>query len=82
MTCRKLTPSIIVCIQPWGRLKLGNSYVWLDYHPYLGPSFYRDAARSKLYEPIDELDPIWPVFGAWLDKFEAAKRKRMARTKP
>jgi hypothetical protein len=74
MTCVRIGNGT-VCISPWGRLKLGNRYVWVDFHEYCGPSFYTDAAMSKVYEPADENDPIWPLFGKWLEKYRAAKDK-------
>lgn len=30
---------------------------------------------SRLYDPADEADPIWPVFGVWLDKFNVRTTK-------
>ena len=60
----------------FGRLKLDNRYVWLDFHDYCGPSFFRDSAMSKVYEPEGENDPIWPVFEQWLTKYRAAKEKQ------
>lgn len=70
----------IVCSSPWGRLKVGNKYVWVDYHTYCGPSFFHDANQSRLYDPVDENDPVWPVFSAWLEKFEAAKAASSAKS--
>jgi hypothetical protein len=66
---------IFVCTNPWGRLHLGNRYVWVDFHEYCGPSFYWDSAMTKNYDPADESDPIWPLFGTWLEKYRAAKEK-------
>jgi hypothetical protein len=66
----------IVCVDPWGRLKVGNRYVWVLFHEYCGPSFYTDAAMSKLYDPNDENDPVWPQFERWLKKYRAAKDKQ------
>lgn len=76
-----MTTSMIVCCSPWGRLKVGNRYVWVDFHPYCGPSFYRDSAMTKLYEPADENDPVWCEFGKWLEKYEATKAKEQAAKK-
>jgi hypothetical protein len=72
MTCIRIGNGI-VCVNPWGRLKLGSRYVWVDFHEYCGPSFYWDAAETEVYEPADEHDPIWPLFGKWLKKYRAAK---------
>ena len=71
----------IVCTSPWGRLKVGNKYVWVDFHPYCGPSFYHDSNMSKLYDPVDEHDPVWPVFGAWYDKHLAVEAAKAVRAK-
>lgn len=77
MTCTRYGNAII-CTNPWGRLKLGNRYVWLDFHTYCGPSFFWDSAMTKVYDPVDENDPIWPVFGRWLEKHQAREEKAAA----
>lgn len=33
---------------------------------------------TKLYEPEDENDPIWPVFEAWLEKHRKAMAEQKA----
>lgn len=50
------------------RLTLGNRYIWLEYHSYLGPTFWSDRNCTKPYYPIEENDPIWPIFNVWLNK--------------
>ncbi len=75
MTCTR-TPGGIVCANPWGRLHVGNRYVWVDYHSYCGPSFSYDSAGNLPYNPVDESDPVWPEFSKWLKKYEAAKAKK------
>ena len=67
------TGNAIVCVSPWARLKVGNRYITMDYHLYCGPSFYWDRDMTKEYEPSGVDDPIWPVFEAWLKKYEAAR---------
>ena len=67
MTCTKFG-DVIVCTNPFGRIKLGNRYIWIDYHAYCGPAFYRDSKMEKPYEPADENDPVWAAFEAWLTK--------------
>lgn len=74
MTCIHFG-SAIICVNPWGRLKLGNRYVWVDFHEYCGPSFSWDAYGRKPYDPVDENDPIWPLFGVWLEKYRAKQAK-------
>ena len=81
MTCTRIG-NAIVCTNPWGRLHVGNRYVWVDFHPYCGPSFYADGAMSKVYDPIDESDPVWPEFGKWLDKHDAAKARAQSTSQP
>ena len=62
-------------VSPWGRLKVGNRYVWVYFPSYSGPSFFTDANMSKVYEPADESDPVWPEFSKWLGKHQATKAK-------
>lgn len=81
MTCIRMGSSAIVCVSPWGRLKVGNRYVWVDFHEYCGPSFYWDSAMTKLYDPKDENDPVWEQFGRWLGKYRAGKDKQAAMAK-
>ena len=75
MTCTRIG-NIIVCTNPWGRLHVGNRYIWVDFHEYCGPSFSYDANGDKPYEPEDENDPVWPAFKKWHAKYRAAKEKR------
>lgn len=82
MTCIPFAGGI-VCVTPTiniGRLKLGNWYVYVDFHPYCGPAFYWDQNGQKVYDPKDENDPIWPLFMDWMKKrdkkiADAAARK-------
>lgn len=74
MTCINIG-NAIVCCSPWGRLKVGNRYITMDYHPYCGPTFYYDRAMTKVYEPVDENDPVWDEFTKWLVKYNAKKEK-------
>lgn len=78
MTCIRISSNAIVCVQPWGRMKVGARYVWLEFHPYCGPSFFTDSNMTRRYEPKDESDPVWPEFERWLKKHNAAKKKREA----
>lgn len=78
MTCIHIGTGI-VCVNPWGRLKVGNRYVWVDFHPYCGPAFFTDAGMTKTYDPVDENDPVWPEFTKWHDKHRAAKEKQAAK---
>lgn len=76
MTCLRMG-NAIVCISPWGRLRLGNRYVWVDFHEYCGPSFYWDSANTKPYEFQEDIenDPIWPIFEKWLEKYNREKER-------
>lgn len=74
MTCTRFGNSI-VCTNPWGRLHVGKQYIWVDFHEYCGPSFYTDAAMSKLYDPANEKDPVWPPFEKWYKKYKDSKLK-------
>lgn len=74
MTCTRIG-NIIVCTSPWGRLHVGNRYIWLDFHPYCGPAFSYDQAGDKPYDPVDENDPVWPEFNKWYAKYRAAKER-------
>lgn len=70
MTCTPFSGGI-VCVTPTiniGRLKLGNRYVYVDFHPYFGPLFSWDQNGEKAYDPKDESDPIWPLFESWMKK--------------
>lgn len=81
MACIRIGGSAIVCVSPWGRLKVGHRYVWLDFHEWCGPRFYSDAAMTKVYDPKAEQDPVWEPFGKWLKKFQASQVKKHARLK-
>lgn len=75
MTCTRIG-NAIVCTNPWGRLHVGNRYVWVDFHPYCGPLFSYDQAGNKPYEPKGVRDPVWKEFKKWFKKYEASKAKK------
>ena len=72
MTCTRFGNAIVCTSANIGRLHVGNRYVYVDFHPYCGPSFSFDACGDKPYEPTDENDPVWPVFEQWHKKQAAA----------
>lgn len=78
MTCINFG-NAIVCVQPWGRLHVNGKYIYVDFHEYCGPSFTQDRAGNVPYDPVDENDPVWEAFGKWLDKYNAAKGKRISK---
>lgn len=80
MTCTTMT-MMHICTNPHGRLKVGNRYVWVDYHRHCGPEFSWDAAGNKPYEPKGEHDPIWEVFLTWLEKRDAKEHQSNAEVK-
>jgi hypothetical protein len=73
MTCKRI-PNGIVCVNPWARFHVGNRYIWMEYHPYGGPTFFTDRNCTQIYEPKVN-DPVWPVFTKWHDQHMAAKGK-------
>lgn len=54
-----------ICVSPVYRLKVCGKYIWMEWHSYLGPSFYTDRKCEKQYWPDDEDDVIWVVFKRW-----------------
>lgn len=72
MTCNRMEGGIICTSDTWGRLHVGNRYIWMDFHRYCGPSFFYDSDMTKIYEPVDEKDPVWPVFEKWYAKNQPA----------
>ena len=74
MPCTQVGSAIVCTSANYGRLHVGNRYIYVDYHPYCGPSFSFDAGGAKPYEPDDENDPIWPVFEKWHKKKAKAKQ--------
>ena len=72
MTCTN-AGSMIICSDPYGRLHVGNKYIWVSFHHFCGPSFYTDTAMSNLYDPEDENDPVWPEFEKWYAKWKWPK---------
>lgn len=79
MTCIR-AGNAIICVNDWGRLHIGNRYVWVSMHPYCGPSFFWDTAMTKEYDIKGRRDPIWPAFEAWYEK-QKAKKQRNERKK-
>ena len=68
--------SVIFCTaNKCGRLHVENKYYYVEFHNWLGPTFYSDQYQT-VYEPSDENDPIWPAFMKWFDKSFARKGER------
>lgn len=50
MTCIRIEHGFI-CFQPSHRLRLADGRrVFMEWHNYLGPTFYRDAAMQRIWE--------------------------------
>lgn len=72
MTCYRI-PNGIICINPHGRLHVGNRYIVVSFHEFCGPSF--EYMNGTYYDPKDENDPVWPEFEKWYVKYRAKKDK-------
>jgi hypothetical protein len=77
MACIRMFGAIVT-IHPGFQLHVGNHYIFGSFHEYCGPIFFTDRNETKEYIPKDEDDPVWPVFYAWLKKYEARKAKQKA----
>lgn len=50
MTCVRIGGAI-VCYQPFYRLRLQDgTCVFMEWHSYLGPTFYRDRKCNRIWE--------------------------------
>jgi len=50
MTCHRIGGAI-VCISPFYRLPLRDgTHVFMEWHSYLGPTFFRDRNRTRIIE--------------------------------
>ena len=67
MTCTNVGFAII-CTSPFGRLHVGNRYIYVDYHPYCRPAFYTDRNMDKEYFTTGADDPVWDALDVWLKK--------------
>lgn len=67
-------------VYPCGRLNVLGKYVYVSFHPYLGPEFSRGDDR---FEPANEAEEeaLWAAFGKWFDKFKANEAKLKERGK-
>ena len=72
MTCNRIENRFICTSNECARLHVGRRHVWVDFHAYLGPTFFYDRDMTKVYIPIDESDPVWPVFERWISGHHAA----------
>lgn len=64
-----------VSVSPGGRLHVGKKYVYLSFHPYLGPEFL--TMKYEAFEPQDEAEEelMWSEFSKWHEKFKAHEAK-------
>ena len=50
--------NVIVCTSPWFRLRLDDGrHVFMDWHHYCGPTFYRDKNQNRVIDEWWE-DPL------------------------
>ena len=50
MTCIRV-PNGIVCLVPFFRIRLlDGSYVFMEFHSYAGPVFYKDKLGARMIE--------------------------------
>lgn len=57
MTCHHIG-NAIVCTQPAYRLPLADGRrIWMEWHHYCGPTFYRDRGLMRMIAEWD-LDPL------------------------
>jgi len=68
MPCIPIPTGGYICTNNWGRLHLGNRYIWVEFHKYCGCIFWKDSNCREEYIPKDENDPIWVEFYKWLNK--------------
>ena len=67
MPCTKILGGIICTTNNFGRIHVGNKYVYFDYHSYFGPSFYSDTGYTKEFIPEKDSE-IWDKFESWMKK--------------
>ncbi len=67
--------NVTVSTNPGGRLNVGGKYVYVSFHPYLGPEFF--DSKDNPFEPENEAqeERMWEEFGKWLKKFNANEEK-------
>lgn len=57
MTCLRI-PGGIICLVPFYRLRLEDGrYVFMEWHSYLGPCFYKDKNQCRMIDDWYE-DPL------------------------
>lgn len=69
MTCDCLGGFCLTLLPPLVRLRTSDGgYLYLEWHEYLGPTFYRDRQRTRELSVtglVDEDDPAWAAFDWW-----------------
>lgn len=64
MTCVRVNESTIICMAPPAiRLRRG---VWMEFHEYFGPQFYRNRALTKVIHDWAYRQDILEVFEPWV----------------
>lgn len=70
MTCIRMGLSMI-CMSPDYRLRLSDGgYVFMSWHPYCGPMFYKDKALNREIEDWYENTLICDALGWFIDRGE------------
>ena len=64
MACNKIKEGYLCTGDDWVNLEPFGAKIWMSWHNYLGPTFYRSEAAIK---PIVVPGPkTWEAFGKWL----------------
>jgi hypothetical protein len=53
--------------------------IYMSFHDYCGPSFYKDAYHNEQvnYDDYPPEHKLWDHFGKWYHKYDKAKQKRI-----
>lgn len=66
MVCIKI-PNGIMCVSPFYRLRLDDGgYVFMDWHHFCGPTFYRDKWQNRMIDDWWD-DPLICKALAWFE---------------
>lgn len=56
-------------------IMVGGRKVCFDYSDRFGPLVLNEDGTEADKQPVDESDPFWPPFNAWLTEWRAAREQ-------
>lgn len=73
MTCHFMGGAIICTADTFVNLEPYGAKIWVEYHSYTGPAFFRSQNSNK--EILTPSRKTWDAFYRWFEEYDKVKGK-------